>query len=155
MAVNSDDGFQVAAGTTNSPTHYVLGKFDAGRGAADSVFYFKIEKAGVYFFRLLYFEGGGDARVEWFTINPNGSRALVNGTQAGAVKAYQKRTVAEPEIPSGGVTSVSLTAGKVVINYTGLLKSADTVAGPYTAVPNAASPYQTDPTGAAKFYLAE
>lgn len=155
MAVNSDDGFQVSAGTTNSPTQYVLGKFDGGRGAGDTVFYFKIEKAGVYFFRLLWFEGGGDASVEWFTVNPNGSRALVNGTQAGAVKAYQKRTVAEPEIPSGGISKVAFTSGKVIVTYTGALKSADTVAGPYTAVPNATSPYQTDPTGAAMFYLAE
>ncbi len=101
MAVNSDDGFQVSAGTTNSPTQVILGKYDGGRGTADSEFYFKIDKAGVYFFRLLYFEGGSGASVEWFTVNKDGSRALVGGSQTGAVKAYRTRTVAEP---TGGST---------------------------------------------------
>jgi len=86
MAVNSDDGFQVSVGTASNPTQLVLGQFDGGRGSADSVFYFKADKPGVYSFRLLWFEGGGGANVEWFTINADGSRALVNGTGPGALK---------------------------------------------------------------------
>ena len=155
MVVNSDDGFQVSAGTTNQPNRFVLGAYDAGRGQADSIFYFKIDKAGVYFFRLLYFEGGSDARVEWFTVNTDGSRALVNGTQNGAIKAYRKRTVAEPEVTAGGIESIALNGGKAIIAYTGTLKSADTVTGPFSAVPAATSPYSADPAGAQKFYLAE
>ncbi len=160
MGVNSDDGFQVSTGTTNNPTYQVLGQFDAGRGAADTVFYFKVQQAGVYFFRLLYFEGGGGASVEWFTINDAGQRALVNGPDTGtgvtALKSYERRTVAEPDLPSsGGVSGIALQSGQVVIQYTGTLKSADLVGGPYTDVTGATSPYSTPPAGTQKFFIAQ
>jgi len=156
MAVNSDDGFQVTAGTANEPKFLVLGEFDAGRGAADTVFYFNIQQAGVYFFRLLWFEGTGGASVEWFTIGADGSAALVGGTQPGAVKAYRTRTVAEPEVPEdANVESIVWSGSNLVITYTGTLKSADSVTGPYTAVAGASSPYQVAPEGEAKFFLAE
>jgi hypothetical protein len=156
MVVNSDDGFQVSAGTTNNPTAYILGAYDATRSAGDTAFYFKVEQAGVYYFRLLYFQGTGGASVEWFTLNPDGSAALVNGTQTGAVKAYRKRTVAEPVAPSsGGIESVALSNGKVVINFTGTLKAAGTIAGPYTAVENAVSPYSATPNETQKFFIAQ
>jgi hypothetical protein len=64
MVVNSDDGFEVTAGingTVEEMKFLSLGLFDAGRGYADTVFYFGVEEAGVYFFRLLWFEGGGGA----------------------------------------------------------------------------------------------
>jgi hypothetical protein len=61
----------------------VLGEFDGGRGAEDTVFWFTVEQAGVYFFRLLWFEGTGDASVEWFTLNEDGSAALVGGSNPG------------------------------------------------------------------------
>ncbi|MCC6232974.1 MAG: hypothetical protein IT580_10040, partial [Verrucomicrobiales bacterium] len=157
MVVNSDDGFQVSAGVSTNTTYKVLGKFDAGRGAADTAFFFRAEQPGIYLFRLLYFEGGGGASVEWFTVNGDGSRALVNGTQTGALKSFKRRTVAEPGIPTtgGGVTKVGLQGGQVRIEYTGTLKSADVVTGPYTAVTGAASPYSVSASGAAKFYIAE
>jgi hypothetical protein len=155
MVVNSDDGFQVSAGTTNTPVQLVLGKFDGGRGATDSQFYFKVDKAGVYFFRLLWFEGGSGANVEWFTVNSDGGRALVGGSQAGALKAYRVRTVSEPSgSTGGGITSFSLTGGKLVINFTGTLSSATSVLGPFQPVP-AASPYQADLTDQARFFLAQ
>ena len=128
MVVNSDDGFQVSMGNATNTTYLILGAFDAGRGQADTQFYFNAEKAGVYLFRLLYFEGGSDARVEWFTINSDGKRALVNGTQAGALKAYRTRTVAEPPLPaqapgdlSGliGYWRMDETAGTVVSDWSG------------------------------------
>ena len=155
MVVNSDDGFQVSAGTTNAPTQLILGKLDAGRGAADTEFYFKIDKAGVYFFRLLWFEGSGGASVEWFTVNADGSRALVGGTQPGALKAYRVRTVAEPTVPTGGVSSISASGTNVTINYTGVLKSAATITGPFQPVAGATSPYSTASTGAQQFFIAE
>ena len=157
MVVNSDDGFQVSVGNATNPKFLVLGLFDAGRGQADTEFYFRAEKAGVYLFRLFWFEGGSDARVEWFTVNSNGTRALVNGTQTGALKSYKRRTVAEPEIPVANpkIDNVSLQDGKVRIQYTGTLKSADQVTGPYTPVADATSPYSVTPDGAKKFYVAQ
>ncbi len=153
MVVNSDDGFQVSVGTTNNPTQLKLGLFDGGRSAADTEFYFNVTQPGVYFFRLLWMEGTSDARVEWFTVNADGSRALVGGTQPGALKAYRVRTVPEPT--AGQITSWSVANGNLVLNYTGVLKSATSVQGPYQAVANASSPHTVTPTEARVFFLAE
>jgi hypothetical protein len=55
----------------------------------------------------------------------------------------------------GGISSVALADGNVVIEYTGTLKSADSVTGPYSDVAGASSPYSVAPTKAAEFYIAE
>lgn len=155
MVVNSDDGFGVYAGNATNPTFLELGKFDAGRGQADTLFYFKADQAGVYLFRLVYFQGGGDGRVEWFTVNANGTRALVNGTQTGALKSFLRRTVAEPELPVTTPTlAVARQGGNLVLTYTGTLQSADNPAGPYTAVAGASSPASVTPSGSQKYYRA-
>lgn len=155
MVVNSDDGFGVYVGNATSPSFLELGKFDAGRGQSDTQFYFRADKAGVYLFRLVYFEGGSDARVEWFTVNASGTRALVNGTQTGALKSFKRRTVAEPSLPTTTPTlGIARQAGNVVLTFTGTLQSADNAAGPYTAVSGATSPVTVTPSGAQKFYRA-
>jgi hypothetical protein len=61
------------------------------------------------------------------------------------------------ELPSAGgsVNSVALSDGSVVIEYTGTLKSATSVTGPYSPVAGASSPYSVAPTQAAEFYIAE
>ena len=62
------------------------------------------------------------------------------------------------EVPGGGdgsISSVALTDGSVVIEYTGTLKSATSVTGPYSDVAGASSPYSVAPTKAAEFYIAE
>jgi hypothetical protein len=98
MVVRSDDGFQVSVGNATNPTFQILGGFDGGRGDAPTEFYFEAPKAGVYLFRLLFYEGGGGASVEWYTVNAAGKAALVGGSQPGALKAFRVRTVAEPVI---------------------------------------------------------
>ena len=153
MVVNSDDGFQVSAGTTNHPTQLVLGLFDGGRSAADTEFYFHVAQTGVYFFRLIWMEGGSDARVEWFTVNADGSRALVGGTQPGALQAYRTRTVPEPT--AGQITSWSIVDGKLVLQYTGTLKSSANVSGPFQPVDGSSSPQSVTPTGSQLFFIAE
>jgi hypothetical protein len=68
-------------------------------------------------------------------VNPDGSRALVGGTQTGALKAYRVRTVPEPSGGGGGsISGIAYTGGKVVITYTGTLSSADTVSGTFAPV---------------------
>lgn len=138
MVVNSDDGFQVSVGNAANPTFQILGKFDAGRGQADTSFFFRVENPGVYLFRLLYFEGGGDARVEWFTVNANGTRALVNGTQTGALKAFRTRTVAEPPLPSAVDYSIGLNFGadEASGNKAGTLAATDKAGVPAVAQAN-------------------
>lgn len=153
MVVNSDDGFQVSAGTAANPRQVILGKFDAGRGAGDTAFYVKADKAGVYLFRLLWFEGTGGASVEWFTVNNDGTRALLGGAQTGSWKVF--RTRANEPVAGGEVQSVRLSGGTVQITFTGTLKSSATVSGPYQPVANATSPYSVTPTGTALFFIAE
>lgn len=91
MIVNSDDGFRVTVGpdARDQASAIELGKFDGGRGADDSVFGFTVSAAGVYSFRLVWEQGGGDANVSWFTAPPGdpASRVLVNAD--GGVKAYR------------------------------------------------------------------
>jgi len=102
-----------------------------------------------------YWENGGNAYVEWFTVNANGTRALVNGSQTGALKSFKRRTVAEPGLPTTTPTlGVARSGGNVVLTYTGTLQSADTVKGPYSAVAGATSPFTVTPAGAGKFYRA-
>jgi hypothetical protein len=90
LGVNSDDGFQASIG----PSHKDLlarkvGFLDAGRAAADSLFNVVIKEDGIYPFRLLWFEGGGAASVELFSVQ-NGEKILVNDrSNPNAIKAYR------------------------------------------------------------------
>lgn len=70
--VNSDDGFIATFGNPAEaftlPT--AVGEFNAGRGNGGGLndgttFYFKITQAGLYPLRLVWFEGGGGANVEF------------------------------------------------------------------------------------------
>jgi hypothetical protein len=100
MGVNSDDGFRTYVNLTGNAQdafgRLTLGEFEGGRGAADSLFYVVAQEAGVYAFRTIYEEGGGDANIEWFTIKPDGSKVLINDTNNGGLKAYRARSGATP-----------------------------------------------------------
>lgn len=99
MIVNSDDGFLTTVGRNpNDAFALRLGVFEGGRGATDSIFHFYVEKAGIYAFRTLWYEGDGGANIEWLSILPDGTRVLVNdtGASAQAIKAYQLPTAAVP-----------------------------------------------------------
>jgi hypothetical protein len=152
MVVNSDDGFRTTAGFLND-TPLTLGILDAGRGAADSVFNFAVQEAGVYAFRTIYFEGGGDASIEWLMIKPDGSRVLINDTANGGPAAFQQGT-----IPTGPPTAVTLSiaknaGGQIVLQWSsGTLEASDNVASGYTTVTNATSPHVVNPTDPRKFY---
>ncbi|MCP5528723.1 MAG: hypothetical protein H7A47_18180, partial [Verrucomicrobiales bacterium] len=136
MVVNSDDGFHVTSGVQGDSLRekkYVsLGIADYGKGASDVVFNIWVEQAGVYYLRLLWFEGGGGANCEWFTVNQDGSRALVGGTQTGSLKAYRTRTVAEPALPAYVPASIGLNfaADEAAGTSSGSLAAAD-VAGAF------------------------
>jgi len=94
MGVNSDDGFKVTAGLSARDSFAPsFGAFDGGRGAADTLFDFVVDQDGIYPFRLIWFEGGGDANVEWFIVSGSGEKILLNDlTKAGTVKAYAAAT---------------------------------------------------------------
>lgn len=133
-------------------TGQVLGQYNAGRGASDTVFGMQIDQPGVYPLRLLWWEGGGGANVEWFSVQPDGSKVLINDTtNANALRAYQKATIAtRPTI------TIGTSGANVVVTYGGTVQSADQVQGPYTDVPNApvGGAITVSPTEAQKFYRA-
>lgn len=118
MIVNSDDGFRLSVGrdARDKLASIVLGEFDGGRGAGDTVMKFSISQAGVYSFRLVYFEGSGGANVDWLT-SPSGDaandRVPVNG--AGGVAAFRRVTAAlgpyvAYAVPAKGAARVSPTS---------------------------------------------
>jgi hypothetical protein len=93
MGVISDDGFNVTVGT--NPADWgaqSVGSFNGGRGAdAGTIFTFIIPAAGYYPFRLVWENGGGGANVEWFVVQPGGTKILVNDpspTNTTGVTAY-------------------------------------------------------------------
>jgi hypothetical protein len=144
MGVNSDDGFRTTAGfLADAPL--ILGEFNAGRSAGDTLFQFAVQEAGVYAFRTVWFEGSGDANLEWFLVNADGSRVLLNDTGNGGPPAFQQGTI--PSVPRV-LTIRTTTGGKVTIQWAaGTLQAADAVTGPYRDVTGAASPFTTSPVG--------
>jgi hypothetical protein len=89
--VNSDDGFRVTVAPGQpSPFGIVLGEFGTGRGAADTLFDFVVEETGYYPVRLLYWQGGGGASAEWFSVDiETGQRILIGDTQYYPGDAYE------------------------------------------------------------------
>lgn len=153
-SVNADDGFQLSVGNAGKPDYLVIGR----KTASNTTMYFRVQQPGVYLFRLLYWENGGGANVEWWTTDAAGKPALVNGPDTGVapLKAFQRRTVAEPSLPTTTpAIGIATQGGKVVVTYVGTLQAADAAGGPYAPVTGAASPYSLTPTGPAKFYRAQ
>jgi hypothetical protein len=119
---------------------FAVSEWNGGRGANTGDLYrnVNVAQAGVYPMRLLWFNGGGDAAVEWWTENSQGVRIPINATNS-PIKAYRARTV------SGGppsITSISSSGGNVTISWSGIgeLEEAPTLSGPWQT-----SPYQTNP----------
>ena len=114
FGVNSDDGFQVTAlppqGIAGSPL--VVGVYNDGRGAADTLFDFLVTTTGIYRFRVVYFEGWGDANCEFFSVTNlvTGNKALVNDADPNSVASYR---VLKPLI-----TNVARSGGNAVANWT-------------------------------------
>ena len=90
LDVNSDDGFLLMSGATPLDTFsgVLAGEANYGRGAADSFMTLNVTQAGIYPFRLLYFQGGGGGDLEFIVQNADGSMALVNDA-TNSIKAYQ------------------------------------------------------------------
>jgi hypothetical protein len=112
FGVRSDDGYKLASSA--APNAGTLPLAFHNGGPADETFDVVVPQAGIYAFRLVWYERGGGAHVEWFTVNrPSGDRTLVNAT--GGIAAYTS-AVAAPAVQ---------------------LLSAATVNGAFSAVGNA------------------
>jgi hypothetical protein len=167
MAVNTDwtgfpnatDGYLVRAGTnpTNAESSIVLGYFDANapagptRGVANSPFQFYVPQPGTYPFRLMYYQSTGSANLEWYMLNADGTRTLINDALPNAVPAYYQWTASSVQTPS---LSVARSAGGITLTFTGTLESADNVTGPWTDLAGG-SPLPVTTGSPRKFYRAK
>lgn len=111
FGVRSDDGFQLAVGPTftQADATLVLGEFSGGRGdglmGGVTESDFLVEQDGIYPIRMIYYEGNGGASVELYSIDRQTfQRTLINGTGAGAVKAYTSRST-QVYVPTVTITS--------------------------------------------------
>ncbi len=162
MGVASDDGFKVSnkmAGDRGDPEEAAadaLGHYWGGRGTGETSFGFFVPVAGVYPMRLVWFEGEGGADLEWYSINSNGTRSLINDPDDdNAIMAYRERNETMVNCPSGlGVISVSFKEdGGAEISFEGSLLSSGTVEGPYTEITGVTSPYTIPGNTEQMFYI--
>ncbi len=116
FGVNSDDGFEVTSGPSlQDQASVVLGLWDGSRGTSETSFDVYVEEDGIYPVRLLWWEGGGGASVEFFSILENGNRILINDRDnPNAIKAYRSAT----ERPFISSVSPTGTAATDSIEYT-------------------------------------
>ena len=100
LGVNSDDGFKATIGANfNDIWSQEIGGFDGGRGASDTIIDIFVDKAGLYPFRVLWYEGGGGANIEIFSM-VDGEKVLINDPDVeGSIKAY---------IPEGATVDESI-----------------------------------------------
>jgi hypothetical protein len=111
FGVRSDDGFVLACGPTFgvADASLVLGQYEGGRGdglpGGETIFDFAVETNGVYPMRLIYYEGNGDARIEFYSIDPETQiRTLINDAGPGAVNAFTSRKT-QVYVPTVSITS--------------------------------------------------
>ncbi|MFM8356981.1 MAG: PA domain-containing protein, partial [Verrucomicrobiota bacterium] len=125
-----------------------LGSFDGGRGASDSIFAFNVAQAGVYPLRLVWFEGGGGANLEWFSVTAAGEKVPLNAPgNPAALKAFRARAFVPPP-PVDPTVAAAYDGTDVVITFQGKLQSSPTVDGPFTDV-TATSPLRVPAASAA------
>ena len=93
MAVNTDwtgfpneeDGYLIQSGADplDPDSRVTLSFFDAlapagtERGLANSPFLIYVPQAGIYPFRLMYFQGDGTANLEWYALNDEDRKSVV------------------------------------------------------------------------------
>ncbi len=89
FGVRSDDGFKVTSGNSTTDQSVTPLGFRNG-GTADMTFDFVVPQAGFYPFRMVWYERGGGAHVEWFSLNvATGARTLINDPESPAsIKAF-------------------------------------------------------------------
>ncbi len=95
FAVNATDGFRLTvAANPYDALGTTLGLFDYRAITTETQFGVAVQQAGIYPVRLLWYRmtGGSSAGLEFYTVNADGTKTLVNdSSNANAVKAYWKR----------------------------------------------------------------
>jgi hypothetical protein len=126
MGVNSDDNFATYAGANvlDAFQRVVLGTYDqsGGRGASDTVFAFNVPVAGTYAFRTVWENGAGGSSIEWFTVNPDGSKVLLNDVANGGIATYRSVVSAPAAVPYvRAVTPTTMLLRRQVLDFSSSL----------------------------------
>jgi hypothetical protein len=89
FGVVTDDGYKIASGKDFKDAGAQLLGFHNG-GPANETFDFVVPASGFYPFRMMWYERGGNAYAEWFSVDlATGERTLINDPAAAkAVKAW-------------------------------------------------------------------
>jgi hypothetical protein len=117
----------------------------------DVNFGFAVPAAGLYPFRLVAGQESGAANLEWFSIQPNGARILLNDTaNPAALRAFRARSFVD--LPELDVPTVTGSNVNISWSGTGTLQQAPTLSGPWTTAPSQANPQSVPATAAASFY---
>ncbi|MDB6041210.1 MAG: hypothetical protein JWM99_5051 [Verrucomicrobiales bacterium] len=134
-----------------------LGDFNGERTSSDTIITLDVPQAGVYPFRLVWFEDTGAANLEWFTVQEDGTKILLNDRDnPAALKAFRARNGSPIQRPrlsilrnvNGSLTISWDHTGKV--QSTAQLKISGTA---WTDLPNGGtSPITVTATGSAQFY---
>lgn len=150
FGINGDDGWKVQIGMPGQTNGTVLFSMDRGGGSSDFPFAFVAPQAGLYPVRVVWYQGGGDGNIEFFTYGDNAEKILVNSAHPKAVKAYFRVAGAEPT-----VALKTLADQSIEITYTGTLQSSDSLnPSNWVAVPGASSPFKPDASAAQRYYRA-
>ncbi len=107
FGVRTDDGYKVSAGSSLTDRAAAPLDFHSG-GPADETFEFLVPQAGLYPFRMVWYERGGSAHAELFVVDrASGERTLINAPDTtGAILAFS-----ELNAPSIQVESAASVAG--------------------------------------------
>ena len=115
FGVNSDDGYAVKVGAPGVTNGTVVASVDVGKGSSDIPFSVNVPQAGLYPIRLVYYNGGGGANLEYFSYDDTGNKIPINDTNnATAIKAFYNITAA----PQLKFTSVSVSGGQIHLSVT-------------------------------------
>jgi hypothetical protein len=162
--VRSDDAsaLWIAEGTTfpdpeaSDPiaqeTGCCAGFFEPGEDAATTTEPVSLVAGQTYSLLTILKEGGGGdwSQVAWRKVGDDTPAGQLTPLTGSIIRNY-----GPPVASDGAISTVALTDGNVVIEYTGTLKSSATVGGDYSDVAGATSPYSVSPDEAQAFFIAE
>jgi hypothetical protein len=140
--------------TIQTDTNPRLAEWDAPKqfGAVDVNFGFAVPEAGVYPFRMVAGQEGGDASLEWYQILADGTKVAINDTSnPNALRAFRGLLHGDPFL---SFNAPSFANGKITLSWqgTGTLEEATSITGPWGPAASQANPQSPDASGAMKFY---
>ncbi|MCP5523179.1 MAG: Ig-like domain-containing protein [Verrucomicrobiales bacterium] len=120
LGVNCDDGFRLTAGRVPGETTLIVAGRDRTGGITDErpqfPALFKVTKAGVYAFRMVYFQGNGGAGLEWHVKDGAGLSFLLNDSGS-PIPAYRSRTEDPPDIVEPATLGITSDGVNAVIRF--------------------------------------